>query len=52
MRQGESECVMFLVIRISTEERKLVERFGTAHLNYSDMTGQFLPCLRRAQESD
>lgn len=39
--------VLLLVVRTSTEEAKLVERFGDSYRMYMERTGRFLPRMRR-----
>lgn len=36
-------CFGLMVVRSGREERKLVERFGTAYVNYARTTGRFVP---------
>ena len=38
--------VALLVLRTSTEEKKLIERFGDSYRSYMQRTGRFLPRLR------
>ena len=39
--------IALLVIRTSTEEEKLVERFGDEYRDYMQRTGRFIPRLKR-----
>ncbi len=45
-------ALALMVIRTTTEEAKLVERFGDDYRRYMARTGRFLPRLRSAPETD
>jgi protein-S-isoprenylcysteine O-methyltransferase Ste14 len=45
-------ALALIVIRTTTEEAKLVERFGDDYRRYMARTGRFLPRLRSAPEAD
>jgi protein-S-isoprenylcysteine O-methyltransferase Ste14 len=38
---------MLIIARTSTEERKLVDRFGDDYVEYMRRTGRFLPRIPR-----
>jgi protein-S-isoprenylcysteine O-methyltransferase Ste14 len=47
-----SAALALMVLRTTTEEAKLVERFGDDYRRYTARTGRFLPRLRSAPEAD